>query len=222
MNYQLLILLMGGKNMKKKILGILTSTLLIMTIMPLVSGTEPIMSPGVIDQEQPNTSEIGWINEDIHWQSFVNKGKTLEEVQLHIGCWYGGSGPVKLFISESIGSSPLTEITYEANDLPFEQQDWFTFDVPDIVLDNNVKYYIIIEVEPGSEYGWSGAHGDPYPDGESNHPDADWDYAFRTIVDKIRPRSINLIENFPTLYQLIQKLIGHFPIIEQFLQVLLK
>lgn len=208
--------------MKKKIIVILTSMLLITTILPLVSGTEPIMSPGVIDQEQPNTSEIDWINEDVRWQSFVNKGKTLEEVQLHFGCYYLGSGLVTLSITDSIGGSSLTEVTYFANDFPLDIQDWFTFDVPNFELDSNKKYYIKIEVEPGSEYGWSGSHNDPYPDGESSHPDADWDYAFRTIVDQIRPRSINIFEKLPILYQLIQKMIGSFPIIEHFLHILLR
>ena len=101
-------------------------------------------------------------------------------------------------------------------------QDWFSFDVPDIVLENNKKYYIKIEVEPGSEYGWSGSHNDPYPNGESSHPDADWDYAFRTIVDKIRPRSIDIFGRLSIIYELLQKIIDSFPFIQNIIHIMLK
>ena len=66
----------------------------------------------------------------------------------------------------------------------------------------------------GSEYEWSGAHGDPYPSGASSHPDPDWDYAFRTIVDKSRPKLKNDYE-IPAIFRLMQKLFDRFPLLEQ-------
>ncbi len=56
------------KNMKTKIIGILVCMLLIATaILPLVSALEtrsPLLAPGVVDQQQPNTPELHWL--DIH------------------------------------------------------------------------------------------------------------------------------------------------------------
>jgi len=59
------------------------------------------------------------------------------------------------------------------------------FDFPDASLKRNTKYYIVVRFGIGSEYAWSGAFGDPYTKGMSSRTGAlDWDYAFKTIVDK--------------------------------------
>ena len=182
--------------MKKKLLGIFVCTLLIATaILPLVSALEtrsPLLTPGVVDQEQPNTPEVHWLEANVfHWQQFVNQGNKLEEVELHIGCWFSGSYPITLSIQEPLGTN-LTHVTYQASDFPLDVQAWFTFDVPDVQLTRGRTYYICLYFNSGSEYGWSGSHNDPYPDGESSHTDQDWDYAFRTIVDKSKPRNMQM------------------------------
>jgi len=141
---------------------------------------------GIIDQKQENTDEIHWLEHTVpNWQQFVNHGKTLCAVELHIGCYFSGSAAITLSIEETVGGSPLTQVTYAATDLPDNTQAWFSFDVPDVELECNKMYYIVLRFDIGSEYGWSGTHGDPYPAGISSHPDDDWDFAFRTIVDEI-------------------------------------
>lgn len=202
--------------MKGKIIAIFVTTLLITTIIPNVSSLNinKMLSPGVPDQEQTDTSETHFLeNGKLHWQKFVNRGNIIEAVDVHIGCYYSGSEDITLLIRENLDLPILTKKTHQATDLPDNYQDWFTFDVePDIRLNPNQGYLIVIEFGPGSEYEWSGAHGNLYPLGTSSHPDGDWDYAFRTIVDK-RPKSktsitpfLDFLENLVNMFPLLQKL----------------
>ena len=200
--------------MKKKIVGILVCTLLIaIAITPLVSAIENKL-PSVVDQEQPKTDKIHWLEHTVpNWQQFVNQGNMLEKVELHIGCYYEGSADIKLSIEETVGGTSLTDVTYLATDLPDNTQAWFTFDVPDVKLERNKMYHIVLRFGIGSEYAWSGDNGDPYPAGDSSHPDIDWDYAFRTIVDKSKPVNINtlflrFLENHPHLFPILRHLLG--------------
>jgi hypothetical protein len=177
----------------KKVVCIFVMTLLILSIIPIVNSEEQklcIISPGVVDQEQPNINEIDWLEGGVdNWQQFRNRGRVLEEVELHIGCWYSGSYPITLSIKETLTSPALTDITYPAAAFPLDVQDWFTFNVPDVNLSLFKTYYIVLNFDPGSEYGWTGDYGDPYPQGGSSHTASDWDYAFRTIVDKSKPKN---------------------------------
>jgi len=223
--------------MNKKILGILVMALLIGTaIIPIASSMtiRKTLSPGVIDQEQPDASEFDFLeNGKIHYQQFINQGKTIEEIEVHIGHYYAGSEPMTLSIQKPLGTT-LTSKTLTTVDIPDHIENWCKFDLPDTPLTRGDLYYIVIEFDIGSEYAWSGAHGDPYPSGVSSHPDADWDYAFRTIVDKSkskgsievdnewsnpfsdcisRNKAINtpflkFLENYPHLFPLLRQLLG--------------
>ena len=201
----------------KKIIGILVTMLMIGAIvLPVVGSLNvsncPVKSPSVIDQEQPDTSETHFIQGGIpHSQEFINQGNKIEKVEVHIGHYYGGSPPMTLSIEKPLGNK-LTFVTLTTADIPDHAQNWCTFDFPDVALDKNVKYYIVIQSDVGSEYAWSGAHGDPYPAGASSHPDLDWDYAFRTIVDKSRPRAINkpflnILQSFSDLFPILKILL---------------
>jgi hypothetical protein len=71
-------------------------------------------------------------------------------------------------------------------------------------------YYIILTFDIGSEYAWSGSSNDPYTFGMSSHPNVDWDFAFRTIVDK-KPRGLNspflnFLENHPNMFPILRHL----------------
>jgi hypothetical protein len=207
--------------MKRKILGIVMCTLMIATAALPVIGTSdgeietaPILS--VVDQQQPNTPEMHWLIAlpTQNWQQFKNMGKTLEKVELHVGCYASGSAPITLEIKETLTGTPITQVTYNAAALPLNMQAWFTFDVPDARLVQNKMYYMVLTFDPGSEYAWSGSHNNPYPDGNSSHPDADWDYAFRTIVDKSKSLGLNMLflhffENHPYLFPLLRHLLGY-------------
>jgi len=185
----------------------------------IVSGknteTQVKMMPSVIDQQQPNTPEIHWLEAGVeHWQQFKNRGKTIEKIDLHIGCYYAGSQPITLEIRETLTGTPITQMTVNAAVLPLNVQAWFTFDVPDARLVLNKVYYIVVTFEPSSEYAWSGSHNNPYPNGSSSHPDSDWDYAFKTIVDKSKSSGVNMFfhyffENHPYLFPILRHLMGY-------------
>jgi len=201
--------------MKKKILGIFVCMLLIaIAIMPLVSAIGNKLPRSIVDQEQPNTNQIDWLEHTVpNWQQFVNQGNILEAVEIHIGCWFSGSADITLSIEETVGGTSLTDVTYQASDFILDAQVWFTFDVPDVKLKRNKTYHIVLRFDKGSEYGWSGDNGDPYPAGGSSHPDIDWDYAFRTIVDKSKPVNINtfflrFLENHPRMFPILRHLLG--------------
>ena len=209
--------------MKKRIAGMLVVTLLIgATVLPVAvslnaSVSSDETSPGVVDQEQPNTSSLNWLIAGVpNWQQFINQGNVLEEIELHIGNYYSGSQDITISIEETVGGASITSVTYPSIALPYNTQGWFTFDLPDVKLQRGKMYHIVIRFNPGSEYGWSGSLGDLYASGGSSHPDPDWDYAFRTIVDKSKPRVVNtpflqflqnFLQNHPLIYQLLQRFI---------------
>lgn len=179
--------------MKKKVCILLVTILIGATVLPVAGSLERFdMSPGVVDQEQLDTSEEDFLeNGVIHYQQFINQGKTIEEIEVHIAHYFAGSKPMTLSVQKPIGNI-LTSKTLTTADIPDHVEAWCKFDLPDKPLTRGGLYYIVIEFDIGSEYVWSGAHGDPYPSGASSHPDADWDYAFRTIVDKARTREKNI------------------------------
>ena len=178
--------------MNKKMLDLLICMLFIVTaLIPFVSAIKTsnnILKPGMVDQIQPSTTTLKWLeNGKTHWQQFKNRGKHIEEVELHFGQWYPGSADITLSIEESLGATPITSITYPATYFTYNVQQWYTFDVPDAPLTYGKIYYIVLRFGPSSEYAWSGDTGNPYPSGGSSDTDPDWDYAFKTIVDKSKP-----------------------------------
>jgi len=174
--------------MKRKIVGIFVCTLVIASAALPVIGTSDVVKEtapvlSVVDQQQNNTAEVHWLDSGVaNWQQFVNHGNMIEKVDCHIGCYYTDSADITLSIEKIIGTA-LTSITYPATALPLDHQDWFTFDFPDVNLTYGETYHIVIRFDNESEYAWSGAYGDPYPLGLSSRS-AQWDYAFKTIVDR--------------------------------------
>jgi hypothetical protein len=197
--------------------------LLITISLPVIGSTENklnSLTPGVADQQQTNYKEVHWLESGVpHWQEFIHKGNILESVDLHFGCWYSGSEPVTLSIWDTFGGPPVTSVTYPASAFPLDVQDWFTFDFPDVKLPKFNTYWIVVEFDPDSEYGWSGSHNNPYPDGASSHPDTDWDYAFVTYVDKSKSKidTFQILNQNPKIYQIFAKLINQLPIFKNFL-----
>ena len=120
-------------------------------------------SPGVVDQKQLSTTQIHWLEGGVpHWQQFVNMGNIIEKVELYFGCWYSGSYDVTLSIEKTVGGVALTSVTYPATAFPPDMQSWFVFDFPDVALDRNAMYYMVIRFQPGSEYAWNGDIGNLY------------------------------------------------------------
>lgn len=177
--------------MKKKILGILICIIFIFAALVPITGSLSLNktktnSPGVIDQSQNLITTPDWLEGGVpHYQEFVNKGNILEEIQLHMGCYFGGSYDMTISIEKPL-SNKLCFVTLNAAMFPNNMMDWMTINLPDIQLNRNQNYFIVVQFDPGSEYAWSGDNTDPYPAGGSSNPDPNWDYAFRTIVDKSR------------------------------------
>jgi len=220
----------GEEKMKMKIIGILICILLIVTaIVPVAMSLNVCRSydllQGVIDQYQDERDSDEDVNE-YAWQEFVPTGENLLSVEVKIRL--GFLWPSNLFLSiEKPLGTVLTSTSLPSQDIPWERSDWVTFDLPDIPLVRGEKYYIVLSHEPGGTYKWSGAWGDLYSQGESSK-DLQWDWCFRTIVDKSREKNnegnllnqlmlllsrnramqtpfLNYLENYPILYQILQR-----------------
>ena len=200
--------------MKNKIFGVIVCIFLITAaLIPIASSNLAMkkqLSPGVIDQHQDLTSSVDWLEGGVpHYQEFVNQGNILEEIQLHMGCYFSGSYDMTISIEQPLGNK-LTFVTLNAGMFPNNMVDWMTIDLPDKKLTRGQKYFIVAQFDPGSEYAWSGDNTDPYPLGGSSHTDPNWDYAFRTIVDKSKPKVqinnilLELMNSFPMLKQLFK------------------
>ena len=177
--------------MIKNKIGIFVCLLLIITaIVPVVNSItiKKEKMQGVIDQHQDLIPNIDWLlGGGKHYQEFVNQGKTLKEVQLHMGCYFSGSYDITIAIEKPLGSK-ITQVTLNANWFTMDTMKWYTINLPDKILSRGQNYFITVQFDPGSEYAWSGSYGNPYGAGTSSK-DPDWDYAFRTIVDKSKNKN---------------------------------
>jgi len=173
--------------MKNKLIGIIVCLLFIASaIIPIASsiGKTTTLNPGVVDQHQDLITNVDWLEGGVpHYQEFVNQGSTLEEIQLHMGCYYSGSYDMIVSIEKPLGTK-LSFVTLTAAMFPLNSMGWMTINLPDKQLTRGQNYFIVVQFDIGSEYAWSGDNTDPYPSGGSSHSDPNWDYAFRTIVDK--------------------------------------
>ncbi len=171
--------------MKTKIIGILVCMLLIATALAasavgiINSKAQPEMLQGVLDQSQERSDECIWFEDA--WQEFVPVGKNLLHVEVKIKQGYESSPDLIMYIEDSLGS-PLVSLNMKATDIP-DVCDWVIFDIDDVELVPGDTYIIHLKYDPGGEYAWCGANGDPYPAGDSDIG-AQWDWCFRTYVDK--------------------------------------
>ena len=113
-------------------------------------------------------------------------------------------------------SRPGSFTTVDAALYALNMQYWLTVNLPDIELERGEKYYIVLECNPGSEYAWSGAYGDAYPQGSSSKA-FNWDYAFRTIVDKSKSDSSLIYFNNQFLLRFFDEHPFIFPVLRQIL-----
>jgi len=180
--------------MKKKIIGILVCMLLIATALPAVGMIDTGIRPhklsetkqGVLDQSQERDDECKWFSDA--WQEFLPVGKKLLHVEVKIKQGYEGSPDLILSIEKPLGT-PLVSLNMKATDIP-DICDWVTFDIDDIEMTPGDTYCIHLKCAPGGEYAWCGANGDPYPAGDSDLG-AQWDWCFKTYVDKSKSKAIH-------------------------------
>jgi hypothetical protein len=206
--------MLGGKKIEKKIVCIVFCTLLIIgTTIPLTTA----MSVNnhikqVVDQSQETQDECAFFP-NYAWQQFVPTGTKLIKVDVKIAQWYGGSPDLKMTIEQPLGT-PHASASLPASSIPSGNCDWVTFDTyPDIPLTPGVTYHIVLSYDPGGEYGWAGAWGDPYTPGISDR-DVKWDWCFRTYVEKSRPKTHNpIFKDNILLLEILQNLMNRFPIL---------
>ena len=172
--------------MKREIISSFTCTLLILIIFTPVVGSINICKTnkvlqGVIDQSQEERDSDENINE-YAWQEFIPFSENLWSVQVKIRKGFLWPDQLVLSIEKPLGNV-LTSTSLTSQDIPWETADWVDFDFPDIPLEKEEKYYIVLSHESDGTYKWSGAWDDPYHLGDSSK-DPQWDWCFRTIVDK--------------------------------------
>ena len=218
----------------KKIICIFVMTLLIVTIPSAIGiniNKENISAPCPIqwpDQKQTEYGDQGWlVNEDFQVaQSFVPLKGILSQVQIFIS--KQGEPVDSLFVAIRKDLSG-DDLTYKSINPYFgsENYDWFTFDFDDIKVTPGEKYYIIAQADECDQdncYGWICAEDDDaYPNGEAYGSDdygqtwelRDKDCCFITYSSKcksINTLILNLLENHPIMYQLLQRIIRLYDI----------
>jgi hypothetical protein len=180
----------GDKSMNKKLIGISICILLIVTIIAPVAMSVNVcrsytVLQGTIDQSQEERDSDEDVNQ-YAWQEFVPTGENLLSVEVKIRL--GFLWPPDLFLSiEKPLGTVLTSTSLPSQSIPWERSEWVTFDFHDILLVRGDKYYIVLSHESGGTYKWSGAWGDLYSQGESSK-NPQWDWCFRTIVDKSKEK----------------------------------
>ena len=171
---------------RKSLVVIFVITLLITTFSTQVNAQ-------VLDQSQTSIDGIeflGCLTPD--WQQFVPRGKNHQYIEVHIGCYYGESGPLIMTIEKPLGTVILST-SLNAVDIPSQHTDWTKFYING-ALTIGETYYIVLTAPMGSEYAWSFGNGDPYNEGISSIG-AIKDFCFRTFVD--RSKSIDTEETIP-------------------------
>ena len=190
--------------LKKKIIGVFVSMLLIAATVLPVAGTIKqneksesntifeISSLGEVkDQYQEDCYEC-WYFDNYAWQQFVPTKSKLLRVEVSIAQWYSGSPDITLSIERPLGTV-LTSKGLPASAIPEWYCDWVSFNVPDVILTPGNTYYIVLSYPLGGEYSWCGTWGNPYPKGESDiHPD--WDWCFRTWVSHGEIEPVPILE----------------------------
>ena len=188
--------------MKKKIIGIFVTTLVItIAIYPVLGAANinqairivPEKLQSVKDQFQEFSDECAWLSSGTaEWQEFINQGNKIMSVELYM---YNSAphedGFVKLSIEKPLGTE-LTKKVISCKDIaPGYSDIWFSFDVdPDVNLVKGDKYYIVFYYDGPCELCWHGAYNNRYPNGGSSKG-GDWDFCFRTFVDKSKAKTID-------------------------------
>lgn len=203
--------------MKAKIICILVMTLLIATALTAVGTNEkkPLKplpaAPQVLDQHQQHSDDCYYLSSGVaEWQEFLNRGNQIMYIELFM---YNSAaheaGFVRVSIEKPLGTI-LTKKILSCDDIvPGEQDIWFKFDVdPDVNLVKGQKYYIVFYYDGPCELCWHGAYKNKYPDGVSSRGD-DWDFCFRTYVDKSTARIantpfLNWMQNHPNMFPILQ------------------
>jgi len=117
----------------------------------------------------------------MEWQEFTPVAKKILRVEVKIKSTVGETTLIRLSIEQPLGTV-LSSKELPSSEIP-NTPDWVSFDIPDIKLNPGKIYYIVLSTSPNSYYSWCGASNNPYTNGVSSRG-SDWDWCFRTYVDK--------------------------------------
>jgi hypothetical protein len=139
-----------------------------------------------IDQQQPahnmNTFVIG---EAFRAQAFVPTRETLTRIQLFMYKHGNINSDISLSIRDNLYSNDLAKITLQANQIPL-QQDWVTFDFPDLKITTGNTYYFVLVTTGGNfdnAYVIGMSNNNPYQQGDAWEYGQFTNYAWEKMVD---------------------------------------
>jgi len=167
--------------MKRKIICILIITFILLTSFPTLISTNStiiknqiitINNPEyVIDQKQENYSTESFIHSH-NWyaQSFKPSMTPLTKIDIMINKQVLIENPLELSIRSDLTGSELTYIPLTSDQIPY-YTNWIEFDFPDIEVEPEETYYIVIRTNSpsGSSYRWKNNYNpekDDYNRGE--------------------------------------------------------
>jgi len=165
--------------------------------------TRPVILSETIDQSQESETGGVWFDK-IAWQEFKPEVKKLIRVEVKIMVGGGDQPPLRLYVEQPLGSI-LASKELPASSIP-TVSDWVAFDISDIKLEPDESYYIKLSFSPGGQYYWSGSNNNPYTDGISSRGE-NWDYCFRTVVDKSKTRiDFSIFDQIPYLVKILKNM----------------
>jgi hypothetical protein len=182
----------GILKMKRKpimvLICVLFSSLIIMSPQSTSISIKNFLSETIDQNQERDVGPVAIRN--IEWQEFVPAVKKLLRVEVKIQLGYGEATPLRLSIEQPLGTV-LSSKELPASEIP-TAPDWVSFDVQDITLTTGQIYYIKLSTSFNALYYWCGASNNPYPNGVSSKG-SDWDWCFRTYVDKSKSLFIDNI-----------------------------
>lgn len=175
--------------MNRKIIGILIVTLLIsVVIYPSINSFN--MEDDQVDQEQAECEAMlgGWPVNNLA-QSFKPTLNILTRIEFYVERT-GMPDPTKIMIRKNspYSGAYLSDLTVDSFDIPNNEGIWFEFDIPDIYVEPEETYFIVLsssgEIDNRLKTGecW----GNPYERGEKWESFGTWnlmencDCTFRT------------------------------------------
>ncbi|WP_422661735.1 hypothetical protein ACK8P5_25615 (plasmid) [Paenibacillus sp. EC2-1] len=84
-------------------------------------------------------------------QSFImDKTRNMDRVSLHISTYSNQTyQPLRVFITDALGGGPITERTIQSTEV---LDKWIDIDLPEIRLEGNKEYFIVVETQ--DRYGY--------------------------------------------------------------------
>ena len=171
--------------MKNKIFVFFSCTMLVVLSVIPISNCLKIQNSSnlveIVDQSQEIDEEMRWLVGGVYyWQEFVPSMSWLVRVECKLFNGHPDSPPFNI---ELLDPDDNVMGSFATLAIPLNSPGWVTASYGQTVdLVPGEKYKIRCWFEPGGEYAWCGADGDPYLSGDSDVGQG-WDWCFRSISD---------------------------------------